>query len=134
MKRNITLIALLVAFGAGTASAQSFGYNETNNLFYFAQRTPQVNQMNPAFFPSSNSFYLQLPTVGTQFGFPLSLGDIVYYDEAQDANIININRILDTLTDNSVTVRHRDTMQQERVAIAQLNAYLHERIRPIAVR
>ena len=101
MKRNITLIALLVALGAGNASAQSFGYNETNNLFYFAQRTPQVNQMNPAFFPSSNSFYLQLPTVGTQFGFPLSLGDIVYYDEAQDANIININRILDTLTDNS---------------------------------
>ena len=39
----------------------------------------------------------------------------------------------DTLTDGSVTVRQRDTMQQERVSIDQLNTYLHERIRPITV-
>ena len=30
----------------------------------------------------------------------------------------------DTLTDNSVTVRHRDTMQQERVNIDSLRNYL----------
>ena len=30
----------------------------------------------------------------------------------------------DTLTDNSVTVRHRDTMQQERVSIEKLPAYI----------
>ena len=34
----------------------------------------------------------------------------------------------DTLNDNSVTVRHRDTMQQERVAIDQLKAYLASRL------
>ncbi len=39
----------------------------------------------------------------------------------------------DTLGDNSVTVRERDTMQQERIAIDQLPAYLHQRIRPIKV-
>ena len=30
----------------------------------------------------------------------------------------------DTLSDNAVTVRHRDTMQQERVSIDQLPGYL----------
>ena len=34
----------------------------------------------------------------------------------------------DTLTDNSVTVRHRDTMQQERVSIDQLPAYLKSKL------
>ena len=34
----------------------------------------------------------------------------------------------DTLNDNSVTVRHRDTMQQERVAIDQLPSYIKARI------
>ena len=40
----------------------------------------------------------------------------------------------DTLQDNSVTVRDRDTMKQERIAIDNLRAYLHERIKPIAVK
>ena len=34
----------------------------------------------------------------------------------------------DTLTDNAVTVRHRDTMQQERVSIEQLPTYIKSRI------
>ena len=34
----------------------------------------------------------------------------------------------DTLTDNAVTVRHRDTMQQERVSIDQLPAYLKAKL------
>lgn len=33
----------------------------------------------------------------------------------------------ETLTDNAVTVRDRDTMAQERIAIADLSAYLHEK-------
>ncbi|MBP5645013.1 MAG: glycine--tRNA ligase, partial [Bacteroidales bacterium] len=35
----------------------------------------------------------------------------------------------DTLNDNSVTVRHRDTMQQERIPIENLRAYLQEGLR-----
>ena len=34
----------------------------------------------------------------------------------------------DTLSNNSVTVRHRDTMQQERVGIEQLNQYIKSKI------
>jgi hypothetical protein len=39
----------------------------------------------------------------------------------------------DTLSDNSVTVRHRDTMQQERISVENLNQYLHEHIKPIKI-
>jgi glycyl-tRNA synthetase len=34
----------------------------------------------------------------------------------------------DSLNDNAVTVRDRDTMQQERVGITQLRDYLEEKI------
>jgi len=34
----------------------------------------------------------------------------------------------DTLTDQAVTVRSRDTMQQDRVGIDQLESYLSERL------
>lgn len=100
MKHRITILAALFVLATGSASAQSFGYNETNNLFYFAQRTPQSNMLNPAFFPST--FYLQLPGLnGLQFGLPLSIGDVVKYDAEQQANIVNINNIFDCLTENN---------------------------------
>ncbi len=97
MKHRIAILAALFVLAAGTAHAQ---YNETNNLFYFAQRTPQSNQLNPAFFPSA--FYLQLPGInGLQLGLPLSIGDIVRYDPEQQANIIDINNVLNTLGENN---------------------------------
>lgn len=34
----------------------------------------------------------------------------------------------DTLTDGTVTVRDRDTMQQERIAIAELSNYIDQRV------
>lgn len=97
MKHKISILAALLVLAAGTAHAQ---YNETNNLFYFAQRTPQSNQLNPAFFPSA--FYLQLPGINSlQLGLPLSIGDIVRYDPAQEANIVDINNVLNTLGENN---------------------------------
>ena len=35
----------------------------------------------------------------------------------------------DTANDNAVTIRNRDTMQQERVAISELVNYLREKVR-----
>ena len=40
----------------------------------------------------------------------------------------------DTLTDNSVTVRDRDTMKQERIPIANLRTFLFDHIKPIEVK
>lgn len=97
MKRRISILAALLLLAVGTVRAQ---YNETNNLFYFAQRSPQSNLLNPAFFPSS--FYLSLPGITSlQLGLPLSIGDIAVYDSTQQANIININNVLDKLGENN---------------------------------
>ena len=34
----------------------------------------------------------------------------------------------DTLTDNKVTLRFRDTMKQERVAISELNSIIEDKV------
>jgi glycyl-tRNA synthetase len=34
----------------------------------------------------------------------------------------------DTLTDQAVTIRHRDSMQQERVSLQQIKSFLAERL------
>ena len=36
-----------------------------------------------------------------------------------------------TLTDNTVTIRERDTMKQDRINADNLNAYLAEKIQPL---
>lgn len=98
MKQRISIIAILLLLTAGSVKAQ---YNETNNLFYFAMRTPQTNQLNPALFPNA-LFYMQLPGLsGLQMGFPLAIGDIAQYDPVQKVNIINVNNILDKLGQNN---------------------------------
>ena len=40
----------------------------------------------------------------------------------------------DTLTDNAVTVRDRDTMQQQRIPIQNLRAFLFDNIQPITIK
>lgn len=97
MRHRLTIMAAFFMLAAGSAHAQ---YSETNNLFYFTQRTPQSNMLNPAFFPSA--FYLQLPGLNSlQLGLPLSIGDIVHYDAEQQANIIDLNNVLTTLGEDN---------------------------------
>ena len=103
MKRNIIILAALMVLAPATVNAQ---YNETNNLFYFAQRAPQSNQLNPAFFPSA--FYLQLPALNSlQLGLPLSISDVAKYDSTQGANIIDVNHIFDVLGQTGYDSRFR---------------------------
>lgn len=99
MKRHaILLIASFMLASAATVRAQ---FDETNNLFYHAIRTPQSNLLNPAFHPNRNSFYLMLPGLDFQFGSPLALSDIIYYDKAQQVSIINIDTIFHRLNENN---------------------------------
>lgn len=87
--------ALLIAVGA---QAQ---YNETNNLFYHAFRTPQSNLLNPALYPTNNTFYLQLPSLGVHFGSPLAINDIARLDTTASGDIntvIDINKMLAAIT------------------------------------
>lgn len=87
--------ALLIAFGA---QAQ---YNEANNLFYHSFRTPQSNLLNPALFPTNNTFFLQLPSFGVHFGSPLSISNIARLDTSASGEIttvIDINQMLSAIT------------------------------------
>ena len=99
MKHKITILAAsALLLMAAPCKAQ---YNETNNLIYFADRTPQSNLLNPAFFPQKNTFYLSLPCIWTQLGLPLAIGDMAQYDPNLDKTVIDINNILNTLSDDS---------------------------------
>ena len=98
MKHKTPVVIAALLIGACSASAQ---FNETNNLFYHAFRTPQSNQLNPALFPNKNTFYMTLPSLGMRFGAPLSISDFVYADDATGYTIISVNRILDSLTSDN---------------------------------
>ena len=87
MKHRLTILTALLVFAAGTASAQ---FNETNNLFYFTQRAPQANMLNPAFFPRCG-FYLQLPATNLQMGIPLAPSEIVVYHPEEQRSVIDVN-------------------------------------------
>ena len=103
MKKRLVIFAAILSLAIGSASAQ---YNETNNLFYFAQRAPQSNMLNPAFFPRCG-FYLQLPSTGFQMGLPLALNEIVVYHPEEQRSIIDVNDVLHKLGENST---FRNTM------------------------
>lgn len=98
MKKNIFLIAFCTLLAVPGAQAQ---FDETNNLFYHTLRTPQSTLLNPAFFPTNNTFYIMLPGVDFQFGSPLALNDVIYYDRPNERTVIDINHILKSLNDNN---------------------------------
>lgn len=98
MKKSLVIFATIFALAVGSASAQ---YNETNNLFYHAQRAPQNNMLNPALFPKCG-FYLQMPGTSFQMGLPLALNEIVVYHPEEQRSIIDVNDVLHKLGENSV--------------------------------
>lgn len=95
--RHFIALAATLLFAIG-AQAQ---YNETNNLFYHSFRTPQSNLLNPAFYPTNNTIYLQLPSLGVHFGSPLAINNIARLDTTASGEIItaiDINRMLTAIT------------------------------------
>ena len=91
MKTKIfAALAALMMLTAGTVSAQ---FNEANNLFYHSFRTPQSNNLNPAFFPNRNSFYITLPGMDFRFHSPMSLSQFIYFDSVQNYTIISIDSL-----------------------------------------
>ena len=94
----LLLASLMLTTGTATVRAQ---FDETNNLFYHAIRTPQSNLLNPAFHPYRNTFYLMLPGLEAQFGSPLAMSDIIHYDKARQMSVINIDTILRRLHEDN---------------------------------
>lgn len=91
-------MGLMGLMGSNVANAQ---YDETNSLFYHAQRTPQTVQLNPAFFPANNSWYITFPGVDVQFGAPLAISDFVFYDKNTQRTIVSLDSLLDNMVDGN---------------------------------
>lgn len=93
MKKTIIIgMVALMAAAWTPASAQ---------MFYHTTRTPQSNLLNPAFFPSNNTFYLTLPGVDMLFSGPLMMGDVIHYDQTRGATVIDLNNIVNTMGDKN---------------------------------
>ena len=103
MKKILIIFAaaILLPFTFHLSPCQA-QYNETNNLFYHSLRTPQSNDLNAAFFPTKTSFYLRLPSIGMQFGSPISMHDMLS-NQGDTLTVINLNKIFNSLgTDNNL--------------------------------
>lgn len=98
MKNSKIYMMLAAMVLCSTVRAQ---YDETNNLFYHTQRTPQSTLYNPAFFPTNTTFYLSLPGTEIQMGGPLSLSEFMYYDKAQGRTIINLDSMFNQLSNDN---------------------------------
>lgn len=98
MKKNIAILVLTAFMAIPQVHAQ---FDETNNLFYHTLRTPQSTLYNPAFFPTNNTFYIMLPGVDFQFGSPLSLNQVIYYDRPNNRTVIDLDTILHSLSETN---------------------------------
>lgn len=94
----IGLMGLMGVMGGNVAKAQ---YDETNSLLYHMQRIPQTVQLNPAFFPANNTWYVTFPGIDMQFGSPVAISDFVFYDKTRQQTLVSIDSLFDRLTDGN---------------------------------
>ena len=93
---SIAIAILYMSIGHNTTMAQS--NIEENSLFYHSIRMPQINSLNPALFPSNNSFYLSLPRANVMLNSPLSLCNVLTHQPGDTVTYIDVNQVLDQLT------------------------------------
>lgn len=99
-KSNIRLTVLLMSAFVMVFAISNDIKAQNSNILYGSSRTPQMNSVNPAFFPSKSRMYLALPGVNMNLSSPLSYSDIFTYDSTEQKTYINANSILDTLSND----------------------------------
>lgn len=92
---SLIAVAILMLIAPISASAQS-------NIMYGSTRNPLMNAANPAFFPSHSRIYLALPGANLNLSSPLAYSSIFQYDTATQKTNINLNSVLDTLSDDKL--------------------------------
>lgn len=95
-RKSLCLAVMAIALLAIPTSISA----QNSNILYFATRNPHSNSVNPAFFPSHNRMFIALPSANIDFTSPLSYSDIFTYNPGDTATTINLNTILDTLSNN----------------------------------
>lgn len=129
---RLTLMAMLEAYHEEEAPTAMEGETEKRIVMKFH---PRLAPFKAAVLPLSKK--QELSSVAKKLHADLSKFFMVDYDETQSIGkryrrqdeigtpyCITVD--FDTLTDNAVTVRDRDTMKQERVGLKELEEYLHK--------
>ena len=96
MKKTMIRLTACLLLLAATVIPQTAGAQ--SNIMYGSSRNPLMNTANPAFFPSHSRLYLSLPGVNMNLNSPLAYSSIFNYDSTQNKTNINLNSILDTLS------------------------------------
>ena len=95
MKTNRIILALmLLTLGANV-------WAQNSNVMYSADRIPQNNTLNPAFFPKGDKNYVALTSFNISFTAPLSYSEIFYYDASKGQTNIRVDSILNVLSQES---------------------------------
>ncbi len=101
--KRLALVALLL-IGGNTMRAQN------SNLLYGSTRIPQMNNVNPAFFPTDNKVYVSTFGVNFSLGLPIALSDVVQTNKQltdpqtgrqRNYNYIDLNNLMTKLTENN---------------------------------
>lgn len=101
--KKLVLVALLLV-GGNVVWAQN------SNLLYGSTRIPQMNNVNPAFFPTNNSVYVNGFGLNLNLGLPITLSDVVQTNKQMTDpktgrtgtyNYIDLNNLMTKLTENS---------------------------------
>lgn len=96
MKKTMIRLTACLLLLAATVFPQTAGAQ--SNIMYGSSRNPLMNTANPAFFPSHSRLYLSLPGVNMNLNSPLAYSSIFNYDSTENKTNINLNSILDTLS------------------------------------
>lgn len=94
MKKIIPFLLLFILWGTSCLAQEG-------SLLYGAWRVPHSSNINPAFFPRDNKFFISLPGAEASLFSPISYNDIFTYNKETQSTIIDFNSLIDTLNANN---------------------------------
>lgn len=78
---------------------------QSNGLLLGSTYIPQKNVLNPAFYPTDNTFYLSLPGFNPEMHLPIAYNDFMLYDKSTKSHYIDFTHIGNELIkDNNLFV------------------------------
>lgn len=98
MRKNTLRLTAILSMVALLAIPQ-FG-NAQSSIIYGSTRNPLSNSLNPAFFPTNTKVYLSVFGMNLGMHSPVSYNDIFEMDATRTKTYINLNSLLDKMSDN----------------------------------
>lgn len=103
MRSTIHIFLLLAMLGCAVGAR-----GQGSPLLYGSQRIPQMNEVNPAFFPSSTRGYMSTFGLHVSYSLPFGISEVAYDTvmgneqyPSRHYTYVNLNRLAEKLADNS---------------------------------